>query len=113
MILFKKDNVLVGLRPQARLIVNVAADVVREVAGENITVTSGLRPRVSGPPSFHPFGYAVDWIFPSMLDDEIRERVLEQMRRRLGPDYDLVDEVSKPVKHATGPHLHGEYDPKS
>jgi len=66
-----------------------------------LVLTSG-RDGVHGPTTLHGEGNAGDFR-TRQIRDEIRERIVADIRRELGKDFDVILEVD---------HLHIEHDPK-
>ncbi|HET7135184.1 MAG TPA: hypothetical protein VFJ25_04635 [Casimicrobiaceae bacterium] len=97
MIAIKPGVRIRGLAPEILLAINVAHELYREQA-QSLTITSGTDGQhMAG--SLHHAGLAVDLRLPATPP----ERMIEQLKIRLGAEYDVVLE---------GDHIHVEYDPK-
>ncbi len=107
MIRLKEGVSLQGLSPfvqvalQCIYLATIAAD-----AGD-VEITSTVRPRRKTG-SLHQFGYAVDFTIEKGWR---ADAVVSTLALLLGPQYQVLDEYARPAPHATGPHIHVEYDP--
>jgi hypothetical protein len=91
----------------------VAADVYREMFGEEMGITSGRR-KATAVRSLHAEGKAMD-IRTKHLTQEQEADLAVKLRERLGEDFDVVVEgdFAPDPKHRTKPrHIHVEHDPK-
>lgn len=96
-----KDGVdLSGVRPELVLAMSVA-DGVYNAFGEMLVITSVMDGEHM-PASLHYVGAAFDCRYPVHSDAVVRS-VVSQLRRALGPQYDVVEEET---------HLHIEFQPK-
>jgi len=86
-----------NLRPEIQLALRVAENVWFTYGAElEITWTTGGK---HGEHSLHPKRRAFDCL-PTI---QSRKQTVDDLKRILGPDYDVVDE---------GDHIHVEWDPK-
>jgi hypothetical protein len=89
-----------GVEPKALVIACAAANAAQEL-GLSIVITSGTDGQhMTG--SRHGDAAALDFRTRHLARGNI-DAWMAAMRRRLGPDYDIVDE---------GDHIHVEHDPK-
>ena len=96
MIAIKPGVRVEGLQPEILLALFIAHELYREQA-QALTLTCGTDgPHKVG--SRHHCGQAVDLRLPTAL----KEKVVEQLKNRLGAEYDVVLEEN---------HIHVEYDP--
>jgi pantothenate kinase-related protein Tda10 len=89
-----------GVEPRLLVIACAAANAAQEL-GLSIVITSGTDGQhMIG--SRHGDAAALDFRTRNLARAQV-DAWMVAMRRRLGPDYDLVDEVD---------HIHVEYDPR-
>lgn len=98
-----KDNSvnLYGLHPMMQ-IANMKAAVIWHGYGLDLVITSGNDSKHM-PGSLHYHGRACDYRIWGM-SDEIVHDVVNLLKQKLGPDYDVVLEKD---------HIHCEYDPSN
>jgi hypothetical protein len=109
------------MTPQAGLAMQVASEVYAEES-EECLITSVCRQGTFAEVGLHGDGNAVDLSVRRLdgtpIEDFVMDRIVYQIGIRIGKvgggQYDVVDERPghTPSPHATGPHIHVEYDPK-
>jgi len=92
---------LIGCAPQVLLAVIVAEQVLREHEAGDAVITS-MVDGTHGRGSLHYVGHAVD-LRTRTIPAGKRAGVIEEIRSRLGDQYDVIPEVD---------HLHIEWQPK-
>lgn len=102
MIGVKRGVRLIGMSPQVLLALVVAEQVLRSHDAGDAVVTSVID-GVHGRGSLHYVGHAVD-LRTRTIPAAVRDLVVEQIRLRLGDEYDVIAEAD---------HLHIEWQPKS
>ena len=93
------------LKREIRRALPIIERVYKDVAGHEAVITSTTEGTHS-PGSLHYVGQAVDAALPGthgMVRKATATEVLSELRKELGPDYDVVLERD---------HIHVEYDPK-
>jgi len=97
-----KDNTvkLHGIRPELLFALQVAAEVYK-VYGQELVITS-ITDGKHSLTSLHYAGCAVD-LRTHYFTDSIRKKVRDEIKERLGIDFDVVLESN---------HLHIEYQPR-
>jgi hypothetical protein len=90
-----------GLRPEMTLAAFIVSGVYEEY-GFPCVITSAIDGKHSVG-SFHYAGAALDFRTRDILDASKRAMLTEEVRNRLGPDFDVVAEVD---------HMHVESQPK-
>jgi hypothetical protein len=93
--------ILIGLHTETLLGMHVADDTYKDFQCSEMVVTSVTDGRHSVT-SLHKVGYAFDVRLPQRCSHS-RERVIEILRNRLTPEFDVVVEAT---------HIHVEYQPK-
>jgi len=106
MIRLKTEVRVKGLRPEMALAISVAEGVWAENGAPELVITSANDGKhKSG--SLHYSFLAVDFRTHN-LSSTLREKACDELRERLGVDYDVVFESrGTPVEHC-----HVEFDPK-
>ena len=89
-----------GVKPEI-IVAMIVVDSVFQEHGAACVVTSCVEGK-HGANSLHPKGYAID-VRSSVLSAIEQVSVRDDLKRRLGPDYDVILEID---------HYHLEYDPK-
>lgn len=85
-----------------------------EMFNQDLTITSGLRPRTLGGSSLHQVGKAMDLRSRHMTYKE-QHAFADELNFRLGDDFDVI--VEGPAAtfdryRNRAPHIHVEFDPK-
>lgn len=98
---------MAGVRPIMHLALAVAAEEWHDAGATHVRVTSGFRSKDRG---LHGQGLAVD-LGAREFSDEIRDRLISRLKRRLPQAFDVVGgpRPGVPYEHR---HIHVEWDPK-
>jgi len=92
---------LAGIAPEMALAAVVVDSVFRDY-GLGCVITS-VTDSDHGTGSLHYCGMAFDLRRRHITDDDLLRQIMAELKRRLGPDFDVVLEPT---------HIHVEYDPK-
>lgn len=96
-----------GLRPEVLLAVSIAESVWMKHGADELVITSAADGKHMRGSEHYAF-LAVDFRTHNLGVPMIRESVCNELRERLGPDYDVILESAG----APEEHCHCEFDPK-
>lgn len=99
--IFKEGVKIAGARPEIVIAMSVADQVYQKLTGNEVVITEVTGGK-HGTGSLHYVGAAIDIRIRDLSKDMINRIVLE-LRERLGENYDVVMETD---------HIHIEFQPK-